>query len=98
MEVRFEDDDLERLAADPDYDGGRSRDIVKAFRKRVQLIVSAKDERDFYSFKGIHFERMKGSRTGDCSMRLNDQYRLILRLESGENGKVVVIRSIEDYH
>lgn len=31
-------------------------------------------------------------------MRLNDQWRLILKLEKRADGKVVVIISIADYH
>ena len=98
MEHRFEDEKLERLARDREFDGGLPVEIVKAFRKRVQFIMAAKDERDFYGLKGIRFEKMRGTRAGERSMRLNDQYRLIVRLESGSNGKMVVICSIEDYH
>ena len=98
MEVRFENEDLEKLATDPKSDGGFSRDIVKAFRKRVQFIRSAKDERDFWAFRRVGFEKLKGARRGEYSMRLNDQFRLILKLESGDKGRIVVIKSIEDYH
>jgi proteic killer suppression protein len=31
-------------------------------------------------------------------MRLNDQWRLLLRIQQAENGKTVVIISIIDYH
>jgi proteic killer suppression protein len=98
MEHRFENEKLERLARDLEFDGGYPREIVRAFRKLVQLIIAANDERDFYGFKGIRFEKMKGVRAGDRSMRLNDQYRLIVRLEEGSSKKIVVISSIEDYH
>jgi proteic killer suppression protein len=35
---------------------------------------------------------------GERSIRLNRQFRLILRLETDEQGKLVCIISIEDYH
>jgi proteic killer suppression protein len=98
MEVDFEDDSLRRLECEPGYDAGFGRDIVKAFRKRMQLIRAALDERDFYALKSLHFEKLQGDREGQCSMRLNKQWRLILKFERRANGKVVVVISIDDYH
>lgn len=98
MEVRFEDDELKRLAGDASFDGGKPRAIVKGFRKLIQLILSAKDERHFYGFRGVNFEKLRGARAGEYSMRINDQYRLILTFDEGKNGKVAVVKAIEDYH
>ncbi len=98
MEVEFEDDSLRRLEVEPSFTAGYTRDIVKAFRKRIQAIRAAPDERDFYQLKSLHFEKLKGNRSDQHSMRLNLQWRLILRIEKRENGKVVVVISIEDYH
>jgi proteic killer suppression protein len=98
MEIDYADGDLKRLATDPSFDGGHSREVVKAFRKRVQLIQAAIDERDFYALKSLHFEKLAGDRHGQHSMRLNKQWRLILTLEKRGNGKTVVIIEIADYH
>ncbi len=98
MEIEYADGDLERLATDPSLDGGHGREVVKAFRKRVQLIHAAVDERDFYALKSLHFEKLKGDRDGQYSMRLNKQWRLILTLEKRNSGKTVVILEIADYH
>ncbi len=46
----------------------------------------------------LHYEKLKGDREGQRSMRLNDQWRLILRVTQVEPGKLVVIISIVDYH
>ena len=48
--------------------------------------------------KSLHYEKLKGDLAGQRSMRLNDQWRLILRLEEDDTGKLVVIVSIADYH
>lgn len=98
MEVEFEDSSLLRLASDASYDAGYDWVVVRAFRMRVQLIRAAEDERAFYQLKSLHFERLKGERQGQSSMRLNNQWRLILRFREKEDGKVVVIISITDYH
>lgn len=98
MEVCFKDESLDRLETDPGETGGFPQAVVTAFRKRVQFIRSAMDERDFYQMKSLHFEKLKGKREHQHSMRLNDQYRLILEFEGKAPNKVVVLISIEDYH
>jgi proteic killer suppression protein len=98
MDVEFEDASLERLAADKDYTAGFDAAIVTAYRKRIQLIRAAADERAFYVMKSLHFEKLKGDRDGQHSMRLNDQWRLIVRLARNDTGKTVVIIAIVDYH
>jgi len=98
MEVRFEEASLRRLEADGSYTAGLEPALVKAFRKRMQLIRAAQDERTFYAMKSLHYEKLKGDREGQHSMRLNDQWRLILRLEQDDSDKVVVVISILDYH
>ena len=98
MEVRFGDDDLDRLETDPGFTGGHAPGVVKAFRKRMQFIRDAPDERDFYSMGSVRFEKLKGERDHQYSMRLNDQWRLILEFEGKHPNKVVVVVGIEDYH
>ena len=98
MEVRFEDPTLERLEADPNFTNGMDGALVKAFRKRLQFIRAASDERAFYAMKSLHYEKLQGDRAGQRSMRLNDQWRLILRIRQDDDGKCVVIISIIDYH
>ena len=98
MDVDFEDASLKRLEADPGFTAGFDAAIVKAFRKRMQLIRAAVDERAFYAMKSLHYEKLKGNLDGHSSMRLNDQWRLLLRLRQDEGGKTVVVISIADYH
>lgn len=98
MDVEFEDETLQRLEADPAYTAGWDAAIVKAFRKRLQTIRAAADERDFYALKSLHYKQLKGDRDGQRSMRLNDQWRLILRIQANPAGRLVVIVAICDYH
>ena len=98
MDMDFEDASLRRLEADPAFTAGFDAAIIKAFRKRMQLIRAAVDERAFYAMKSLHYEKLQGDRLGQCSMRLNDQWRLILRVRQDDDGKTVVIISIIDYH
>lgn len=98
MDVEFDDDDLERLEADASFSAGFSAAIVSAFRKRMQQIRAAKDERDFFALRSLHFKQLQGKRQHQHSMRLNDQWRLILELRGKAPTKIIAIVSVEDYH
>ena len=97
MEVRFADSKLQRLETELNYRAGFSKDIVQSFRKRMAMIRAAVDERAFYGMKSLHYEKLKGNRSHQRSMRLNDQFRLILEIRTVGNRSVFVV-SIEDYH
>ncbi|HKA22245.1 MAG TPA: type II toxin-antitoxin system RelE/ParE family toxin [Blastocatellia bacterium] len=98
MDVSFGDKDLDRLEIDPKFDAGFSQAVVTAFRKRMQVIRTAPDERVFYALKSLHFEKLKGARSHQHSMKLNDQWRLIIEFQQEAERKVVRIIAIEDYH
>ena len=98
MIIEFGDDRLDALETDPRHTGEFSQGVVKAYRRRIAQIRAARDERDLYGIKSLHFERLIGTRQGQHSIRLNDQYRLILEIEGRSVGKTVRIIGIEDYH
>jgi|SRR5438128_8953187 len=98
LEVRFKDASLDRLESDRNAGEGYSPAIVKAFRKRMQLIRAAPDERVLYEWKSLRFEKLKGDRSHQHSVRLNDQWRLIVEFEGEAPNKTIMIVGIEDYH
>lgn len=98
MDVTFKDQSLDRLEIDPAFSGGFGGDLVKAYRKAMQHIRAAADERTFHARKSFKFEKLKGSREGQYSMRLNDQWRLIVELHGIAPNKVVHVVEIVDYH
>ena len=64
----------------------------------MAVIASAADERDLRAMKSLHLEKLRGDRAGQSSLRLDRQFRLIVSLERDDDGAVVVVISIEDYH
>jgi toxin HigB-1 len=98
MDVEFADEQWDQLETDPEFNAGFAREIVRAYRKLMQEIRSAPDERTFYGMKSLHFEKLKGDRDHQHSMRLNKQWRLILEIKLSRPKNIVVIIGIEDYH
>ncbi|MBS1528836.1 MAG: type II toxin-antitoxin system RelE/ParE family toxin [Bacteroidetes bacterium] len=94
MRVIIEDEYLEYL-----YVNGRSKgkpkfsfEIERTFIKRVIQISSAQNSNDLRAIKSLHFEKLSGDYTGKYSIRVNDAFRIILRLEKeAENVRVEII-------
>ncbi len=98
MEIAFHDESLDRLETDAGFNASFGDPVVKAYRKRLQQIRAAQDERTFYALKSLHFEKLKGDREGQHSMKLNDQWRLIVKFKGKAPNKVVRVIEITDYH
>lgn len=99
VQIEYDDETLRRLAEDARFRVHQwSDEVVRSFRKKIQMLAAAKDERDLSSSRGLRFERLKGTRRGTCSIRLNDQYRLILRFRTDSSNRVVVVVELVDYH
>ena len=98
MEVEFADEDLDKLETDPQATGGFQSPVVRGYRKAMQYIRAAQDERDLYAAKGLRFEKLDGKRKGQRSLRCNDQYRLIIELVGDGQKKKVRVIEIVDYH
>ena len=98
MDVEFANDDLDRLEVDPKFDAGLPPGVVKGFRKAMQCIRGAADERDIRALRGLRMEKLRGNREGQYSLRCNDQYRLIIKFGAEGERKFVQVLEIVDYH
>jgi proteic killer suppression protein len=98
MDVEFDDPDLDRLEVDPAFNGGYAKVVVKAYRKRMQLIRAAPTTQQLYAMKSLHFEKLAGEREGERSIRLNDQWRLILEIKDSQEGQVARVIEITNHY
>ena len=96
MRLRFRTKALEQLETKDSQAYDES--ITNRYRSRVNLIREAADERDFRALKSLHFEQLKGNRSHQHSMRLNQQFRLILEISGDGENRIVEVVDIEDYH
>lgn len=99
MRVAYRDRELELIAEDPTHTvRGWSPEIVKSYRRKIQILKSATDVRDLRAMKSLRLEKLVGDRAGTSSIRLNRKYRLILRFETDDAGQLVVVLEMVDYH
>ena len=98
MELEFEDSELEDVAFNKKYAGKLSPALVKTVRRCLNYLIQAPDRRAIYNYPGYRVEKLKGKLRGLYSLRLNKQFRLIIRFVSEGKAEIVRVMRIEDYH
>src|SRR5947209_6342438 len=98
MELVFADPTLALLETD---DAGKTKlpfAVIKSARRKLNVLRAAIDDRSLRNWKSLNYEKLKGDRAGQRSIRLNDQYRMIFALDESVDPQTVTIVAIEDYH
>ena len=70
------------------------RDMQRTARRKLLYLDDAEDLRDLLAPPGNRLEKLKGDRTGQYSIRINQQWRICFKW-SGNKAKDV---EIVDYH
>jgi proteic killer suppression protein len=98
MNIEFDDERLRALYTDKEAGGGFPEGVAKRFRFVMGFVANMQDERDLQIMRGWRFEKLKGQRAHQHSLRLNDQGRLIIELRGKGPQKRIGVVAIEDYH
>jgi len=73
------------------------KSLIERYKNRIVLLESIEKITDLYSFKSLHFEKLKGDRIGQSSIRINDQYRLIIEQVNEEEIKILIVEISKHY-
>jgi proteic killer suppression protein len=76
---------------------GKSRkfgSIAKIALRKLMMLNNAQELRDLFAPPGNRLEKLAGDREGQCSIRINDQYRICFSFDEGQAHNV----EITDYH
>ena len=98
MRIVFADDLLALIETDQAGSTRLSVSVIKSARRKLIVLRAAVDDRSLRNWKSLHYEKLKGDREGQRSVRLNDQYRMIFELNEETEPQTITIFSIEDYH
>ena len=74
------------------------KDIIKQYKKKIQLLISIDSVVQLKQFGGLNFEFLKGDRKGECSIRINKQYRLIFEQKEAKKISIVLINEISKHY
>jgi proteic killer suppression protein len=72
----------------------RFSSIQKAARRKLEMLEAAIEVNDLRVPPGNRLEMLKGKRTGQYSIRINDQWRICFRWQNGDVWDVEIV----DYH
>jgi len=93
MIVSFRDRETERI-----WNGQASRryprDIQQAVRRKLRMLNAAETIDDLRNPPGNRLERLKGDRSNQYSIRINDQWRICFHWGQGGPRDVEIV----DYH
>lgn len=70
------------------------RDIQKTARRKLLYLHEAEDLNDLLAPPGNRLEKLRGDRSGQYSIRINDQWRICFRWEDNRAFDVEIV----DYH
>lgn len=98
MEIVFVDGDLAKLETEEAGNTQLPVGVIKSARRKLTVLRAAPDDRSLRNWKSLHYEKLKGDREGQRSIRLNDQYRIVFELNEKTQPPTVMILAIEDYH
>ncbi len=79
------------------FDGLPSKKFVNiqsTAKRKLDMLHYAHSEQDLMAPPSNRFEHLKGKLKGFCSIRINDQFRIIFKFQSGNTYNVQIV----DYH
>src|ERR1700680_2112992 len=98
MEIVFADATLALIETE---DAGKTKlpvPVIKSVRRKLTVLRAAPDDRSLRNWKSLHYEKLKGDRDGQRSVRVNDKYRIVFVLDESTRPPTITIIAIEDYH
>ena len=102
MRVEFKNDYLVYLYETPlDEIKGKQvfgKEIIKQYKKKVEILIGISNINQLRQFRGLNFEFLKGDKKGECSIRLNDQYRLIFEQKSKNEIEIILVNEISKHY
>lgn len=70
------------------------KELHRKARIKLARLGAVTSMQDLQEIRGNRFEKLKGERKGQYSIRINDQYRICFRLENEDAVDVEIV----DYH
>lgn len=97
VRIEYGDQILRRLAEEAEFRPQRwEPDVIRNYRRKIQFLGYAKDQRDLLSLSSMNLKKLKGGRVGQWSVRLNDQFQLVITFRTDRDDSRVVLVGLVD--
>ena len=98
MRIVFHDPRLALIRTDRFAETRLPIPVIKSCRTKLVVLEAAPDERTLRNWKSLHYEKLRGDREGQRSIRLNNQWRLVFTLDDSSAPPTIYVLAVEDYH
>lgn len=98
MQVAFADEALALIETERAGQTRLSVAVIQSARRKLTVLRAAPDDRALRNWKSLHYEKLKGDRDGQRSIRLNNKFRMVFTLDESTTPPTVMVLGIEDYH
>lgn len=98
MEVNYKDKKLALLETDRASETKLPESVINSFRFKVVQLKAAPDERTLRNVKSLHYEKLRGKRDGQRSIRLNEKWRVVFTLNDSSIPHQITILEITNHY
>jgi toxin HigB-1 len=91
MKVVFKENALAQMDSELAFTGGYPPTVVSAYRGRIQVLRAAPQERVIQPLRSL---RLQSRGNGQHSMRVTDDWELVVAFEDSEDGRVAVVEAM----
>jgi len=98
MKIQFQDTRLALIRTDRAFETKLPFAVIKSCRDKLVVLEAAPDERTLRNWRSLRYEKLKGDRHGQRSIRINNQYRMIFTLDESQVPPILHILEVCDYH
>jgi plasmid maintenance system killer protein len=97
MKIVFANKRLALIRTDRAHELGLPFVVIKGAREKLTFLEEAPDERTLRNWKALQFKRREGT-ADERQIRINDQYRIIFKLDNEAYPPTITILEIGDPH
>ena len=93
MKVKFKTFELEELYKCGTRPGRKQKfpqQVIKQYKRKVDILIEIDNINKLRQFKSLNFEKLKGNRMGEYSIRLNKQFRLLFEQIKSKEHKIII--------
>jgi proteic killer suppression protein len=99
MDITFKKEYLQEM-----YKTGKTTDkkhrfqpaVIRKYIRTIDLMIDQPDTTALLKYNSLHYEKLKGSKAGLSSVRVNDQYRIEFEEKIEKNQTVATICNITE--
>lgn len=97
MKIVFADKRLALIRTDRAHELGLPFAVIKGAREKLNFLAEAPDERTLRNWKSLRYKRREGS-SDERQIRINDQFRILFKLDNDSFPPTITILEIGDPH